>query len=412
MNAAPMTSIGEAERRRLDPLSMPDPRAFTRWRELQKMGAQKFEEGTYREEKVKMQEALGHPDLTDEQRVEAMTEAIDEAEAAVGFHASGVHEYWTARTIEKRDLLQEQLACIKALRGAIKAISKFRLRRSLKRAHDAKLNSANCPECAEAKEMLQLLQREEGAELYSSEEDCPKMTPEEVVAFRLQFHEADYVPDAPVQPKPVKERQEDLKIVLDADMIEPKIETHELLYLEELRDSTQFDDPKPGWVHKKGWSQNALRREPQAAFGVTVFFSQFNGSGSLTELHLDDNRLTGPLPQQLGECCPSLQVLRLARNRISGTIPASMCLCKSLREVDLSCNMLYGSVPGDIDKCMQLNVLILNHNRLSGDLPHALLECRMLSALGLKKNFFTAEQRKEIADLFYAKYAKRVYVSV
>ena len=35
-----------------------------------------------------------------------------------------------------------------------------------------------------------------------------------------------------------------------------------------------------------------------------------------------------------------------------------------------------------------------------------------LSALGLKKNFFTAEQRKEIADLFYAKYAKRVYVSV
>ena len=32
MNAAPMTSIGEAERRRLDPLSLPDPRAFSRWR--------------------------------------------------------------------------------------------------------------------------------------------------------------------------------------------------------------------------------------------------------------------------------------------------------------------------------------------------------------------------------------------
>ena len=89
-----------------------------------------------------------------------------------------------------------------------------------------------------------------------------------------------------------------------------------------------------------------------------------------------------------------------------------MCLCKSLREVDLSCNMLYGSVPADIDKCMQLNMLILNHNRLSGDLPHTLLDCGLLSALGLKKNFFTAEQRKEIADLFYAKYAKRVYVSV
>ena len=51
-------------------------------------------------------------------------------------------------------------------------------------------------------------------------------------------------------------------------------------------------------------------------------------------------------------------------------------------------------------------------HRLSGDLPHTLLDCGLLSALGLKKNFFTAEQRKEIADLFYAKYAKRVYVSV
>lgn len=407
-----MTSIGEAERRRLDPLSLPDPRAFSRWRELQKMGAQKFEEGTYREEKIKMQEALGHPDLTDEQRVEAMTEAIDEAESAVGYRASGVHEHWTARTVEQRDLLQEQLASRKALQGGIKAISKFRLRRALKRAHDAKLNSANCPECAEAKEMLQLLQRDEGAELYSSEEDCPKMTQEELVAFRLQFHEAEYVPDAPVQPKLVKEREADLKIELDADMIVPKIEASELLYLEELRDSTQYEDPHPGWAHKAGWAKQALRREPQAAFGVTVFFSQFNGAGSLTELHLEDNRLTGPLPQELGECCPSLQVLRLARNRVSGTIPASMCLCKSLREVDLSCNMLYGSVPADIDKCMQLNMLILNHNRLSGDLPHTLLDCGLLSALGLKKNFFTAEQRKEIADLFYAKYAKRVYVSV
>ena len=117
-----MTSIGEAERRRLDPLSLPDPRAFSRWRELQKMGAQKFEEGTYREEKIKMQEALGHPDLTDEQRVEAMTEAIDEAEAAVGYRASGVHEHWTARTVEQRDLLQEQLASRKALQGGIKAM--------------------------------------------------------------------------------------------------------------------------------------------------------------------------------------------------------------------------------------------------------------------------------------------------
>ena len=64
----------------------------------------------------------------------------------------------------------------------------------------------------------------------------------------------------------------------------------------------------------------------------------------LVKLKLNVNRLSGPLPTQLGNL-RSLQVLQLSRNQLSGSVPPQLGHLPALRSILLQHNRFSGGIP-------------------------------------------------------------------
>ena len=67
----------------------------------------------------------------------------------------------------------------------------------------------------------------------------------------------------------------------------------------------------------------------------------------LQELRLDRNRLSGPIPPDLGDLA-SLQELRLDRNDLSGPIPPELGNLAKLWHLNLASNDLSGPIPPEL----------------------------------------------------------------
>ena len=109
------------------------------------------------------------------------------------------------------------------------------------------------------------------------------------------------------------------------------------------------------WVNKDNW----LSGEPLGQwYGVTA-----DGNGRVTELRLSENRLSGELPEGLGNLA-NLQVLIFgggftcdsgdcqpkspSANRLAGEIPAVLGSLTNLERLQLSGNQLTGCIPQDL----------------------------------------------------------------
>ncbi|WIA23217.1 hypothetical protein OEZ86_010105 [Tetradesmus obliquus] len=84
-----------------------------------------------------------------------------------------------------------------------------------------------------------------------------------------------------------------------------------------------------------------------------------------------------------------LQVLRLAGNRLTGSMPAKISVLSQLRVLDLSGNALEGLLPLELASLTHLQELQLSGNRLQGGLPDALVRLTQLNTLDLSGNNFT-----------------------
>ena len=109
---------------------------------------------------------------------------------------------------------------------------------------------------------------------------------------------------------------------------------------------------------------------------------------SLTFLSLDNNQLTGSIPESLGQLT-SLQRLYLYRNQLSGSIPESLGQLTSLTELGLSTNQLTGSIPESLGQLTSLTFLSLDNNQLTGSIPESLGHLTSLTVLNLYTNQFT-----------------------
>ena len=105
----------------------------------------------------------------------------------------------------------------------------------------------------------------------------------------------------------------------------------------------------------------------------------------LETLDLNNNRLSGPIPTQLGKLS-QLQWLLLGGNHLSRPIPTELGQLDRLQGVSLQYNQLSGPIPPELGSLSQLQWLNLSANQLNGMIPPELTQLATLRELDLGFN--------------------------
>ncbi|RYR16201.1 hypothetical protein HN873_049819 [Arachis hypogaea] len=158
-------------------------------------------------------------------------------------------------------------------------------------------------------------------------------------------------------------------------------------------------------------SNNSLR---DASFIIPWLM---NFTSSLIILRMNDNGLSGTIPETLGDKLSSLEELNLENNEFKGQIPLSLfhscnlayldlsnnnltgefheyireysrCAHKPLQILDLGWNEITGMV-SDLSQLQSLQELRLDNNRLNGSIHEGIGELSNLTELSIGNNFLT-----------------------
>ncbi|RYR06556.1 hypothetical protein Ahy_B05g073876 isoform B [Arachis hypogaea] len=113
---------------------------------------------------------------------------------------------------------------------------------------------------------------------------------------------------------------------------------------------------------------------------------------SLQELYLENNQMTGSIPEDLS-IFPFLKELSLDFNQLRGKIPDNIRLPSQLKALSIISNSIQGGIPKSFGNICSLASLDLSHNTLTGELPvaiHHLSGCTRYSLqyLNLQYNQF------------------------
>ncbi|KDO58179.1 hypothetical protein CISIN_1g0461992mg, partial [Citrus sinensis] len=105
----------------------------------------------------------------------------------------------------------------------------------------------------------------------------------------------------------------------------------------------------------------------------------------LSELHVDHNKLSGPIPACFGNL-NSLRNLSLGSNELSSFIPSTFWNLNNILSFDFSSNSLNGSLPLDIGNMKVVVEINLSRNYLTGDIPTTIGGLTNLQLLSLENN--------------------------
>ncbi|KAL6634734.1 hypothetical protein ACP70R_027405 [Stipagrostis hirtigluma subsp. patula] len=119
------------------------------------------------------------------------------------------------------------------------------------------------------------------------------------------------------------------------------------------------------------------------------FLYALRNSTNLNFLLLAGNRLSGVIPNYIGELYPGLQFLLLDDNNLSGIVPSSIGNLTGLIDLTLSNNSLIGTVGEWIGMQKGLQNLELDQNNFNGPIPSSIGNLTQLGTLSLEQNNFT-----------------------
>nr|GEY70117.1 systemin receptor SR160 [Tanacetum cinerariifolium] len=119
---------------------------------------------------------------------------------------------------------------------------------------------------------------------------------------------------------------------------------------------------------------------------------------SLKLLYLQNNRLTGSIPPQIGNCS-QLVSLDLSFNSLTGIIPSSFRYLSKLQDLIIWMNLLSGEIPEEIRYIEALENLILDFNYLTGSIPSSLSNCTKLNWISLANNKLGGEIPADLGRL-------------
>ena len=107
---------------------------------------------------------------------------------------------------------------------------------------------------------------------------------------------------------------------------------------------------------------------------------------ALQALILENNALTGGIPEELGNLT-RLENLNISRNpNLRGAIPKQLGKLKNLKSLNLHGSGLTGTIPRELGELAELRFAYLYQNELEGEIPVELGELRKLEILSLYKN--------------------------
>ncbi|XP_022897042.1 probable leucine-rich repeat receptor-like protein kinase At5g49770 isoform X2 [Olea europaea var. sylvestris] len=105
--------------------------------------------------------------------------------------------------------------------------------------------------------------------------------------------------------------------------------------------------------------------------------------------HFGKNKLLGEIPSLLFHSNMTLKHLLLESNLLTGNIPSTLGLVHTLEVVRLDKNSLSGSVPPNLNNLTSVQELFLANNKLTGPLPN-LTGMNLLNYVDLSNNSFAA----------------------
>ena len=144
------------------------------------------------------------------------------------------------------------------------------------------------------------------------------------------------------------------------------------------------------WRNSTNWKTDAPLGE---WYGVTT-----GAGGRVTRLSLYSNKLTGPLPEALGDLS-NLVSLNLGFNELTGPIPEWLGGLSNLVWLSLYYNELTGPIPEALGDLSNLERLYLYYNELTGPIPEALGDLSNLERLYLYYNELTGPIPEALGDL-------------
>lgn len=130
----------------------------------------------------------------------------------------------------------------------------------------------------------------------------------------------------------------------------------------------------PSWATSTNWLTDVPIGD---WYGVAT-----DGNNRVVELRLRDNRLSGPIPPELGNLA-NLRDLDLKDNRLTGEVPAWLDSLTNLEILNLSWNRLSGTISPRLGNLSKLQKLYLGANQLGGEIPPELGKLTHLRELGL-----------------------------
>nr|CAD1826145.1 unnamed protein product [Ananas comosus var. bracteatus] len=115
-------------------------------------------------------------------------------------------------------------------------------------------------------------------------------------------------------------------------------------------------------------------------------------------LELNDNRLTGSIPPELGKLS-DLFDLNVANNYLEGPIPDNLSSCVNLNSLNAHGNKLNGTIPRSFKKLESMTYLNLSSNNLKGPIPIELSRIGNLDTLNLSDNHLAGYIPGEFGNL-------------
>ncbi|CAN6372475.1 unnamed protein product [Urochloa humidicola] len=129
------------------------------------------------------------------------------------------------------------------------------------------------------------------------------------------------------------------------------------------------------------------------------FLTALTNCSQLQMLTLSNCKFEGVLPDSISNLSASLSHLVLAGNRISGSVPEDIGNLINLQTLELDRNIFTGSLPSSLSKLQNLVMFFVYNNNLSGLIPQNIGNLTGLAYLGLDANEFSGTIPSTIGNL-------------